>query len=154
MIEKEDLSILKALMETVLDERLAETEERILEEVDKRLAETEERILKEVDKRLDKRLAETEERILKEVDKRLAETEERILREVDERIVKPESLLFSEMARVYETLDHKIEILSSKVEEVSQYYRTFRLDQDNMTVILSLIDALTRRVEILESKTA
>lgn len=139
MIEKEDLSILKALMETVLDERLAETEERILEEVDKRLAETEERILKEVDKRLDKRLA---------------ETEERILREVDERIVKSESLLFSEMARVYETLDYKIEILSSKVEEVSQYYRMFRIDQDNMTVILSLIDALTRRVEILESKTA
>ena len=139
MIEKEDLSILKALMETVLDERLAETEERILEEVDKRLAETEERILKEVDKRLDKRLA---------------ESEERILREVDERIVKSESLLFSEMARVYEILDHKIEILSSKAEEVSQYYRMFRLDQDNMTVILSLIDALTRRVEILESKTA
>ncbi len=107
---------------------------------------------------MDERLLETEAKILKQVDERLdvrqAKTEERILKQVDERIIKSESLMFNEMARIYESLDRKIEMLNSKIEEMSQYYRIFRLDQDNMTILLSLIDALTKRVEILESKMA
>ena len=57
MIEKENLIVLKNLMETVLDEHL-----------DKRLAETETRILEQFDERLDKRLTETEAKILNQVD--------------------------------------------------------------------------------------
>lgn len=40
------------------------------------------------------------------------------------------------------------------MEELNQYYRITKLENDNTTLLLKMIDELSRRVEELEKKTA
>ena len=150
MLEQRDLDILRGMMESVMDTRLTSAKEEILEVMDRRLAETEERILGKVDVRL----AETEERILGKVDMRLSETKEEILEVMDERLTSSENLVLEEVGRTRNILEDKVNKVQQNMDEISQYYRITKLENDNTALVLKSVQELTKRVEALEQKIA
>ena len=92
--------------------------------------------------------------ILEKVDERITDTENRLLEEMDERISTSENLLLEEMERTRSILDNKISKVQKNLDELAQYYRITKLENDNTALLLKLIDELARRVEELERKTA
>ncbi len=76
------------------------------------------------------------------------------MEEMDERISTSENLLLEEMERTRSILDNKISKVQKNLDELAQYYRITKLENDNTALLLKLIDELARRVEELERKTA
>ena len=105
MLEQKDLDILKNMMESIMDERLAKSEESILDKVDERLA-------------------------------------------------RSETFILDEIERTRDILEGKIEKVQKNLDELNQYYRITKLENDNMALLLKMIDELSRRVEELEKRTA
>ena len=85
--------------------------------------------------------------ILEKVDERITDTENRLLEEMDERISTSENLLLEEMERTRSILDNKISKVQKNLDELAQYYRITKLENDNTALLLKLIDELARRVE-------
>lgn len=81
MLDQKDLEILKNMMESVVDERLAKSEETILDKVDERFAKSEEMILDKVDERL----ANSENLVLSEME-RTREILERQINRIEDRM--------------------------------------------------------------------
>lgn len=126
MLEEKDLLAIRGLMEDVIDERVPKIiDERVPKMIDER-----------VPKIIDECVPDIVNRI---VDQRLTESENLILRYVDE---------------TRNILDAKITKLQVQVDEMNQYYRVTRLENENVSLLLKMMDALTRRVEILEERTA
>ena len=103
MLEQKDLDILKNMMESIMDERLAKSEESILDKVDERLA-------------------------------------------------RSETFILDEIERTRDILEGKIEKVQKNLDELNQYYRITKLENDNTALLLK--DELSRRVEELEKRTA
>ena len=57
-----------------------------------------------------------------------------------------------EMGRVRMNL--MINEVQKNLDELSQYYRITKLENDNTALLLKMIDELSKRVEVLEKKTA
>ena len=161
MLEQKDLDILKNMLETVMkgteesilgkvDEKLGKTEESILEKVDEKLLKSEESILEKVDEKLGK----TEESILEKVDEKLGKTEESILERADKKLLKSESLVLDEVERTRKILEKQIEKVQKNLDEINQYYKITKLENDNTSLVLKLIDELFKRIEELEKRTA
>lgn len=51
-------------------------------------------------------------------------------------------------------LERKIEKVQKNLDELNQYYRITKLENDNTALLLKMIDELSRRVEKLEKRTA
>lgn len=67
-----------------------------------------------------------------------------------------ENLLLKETDRIQISLEDKIGAVQKNLEELEQYYRITKLenDNDNTALLLKLIDELSKRVGELEKKTA
>lgn len=81
-------------------------------------------------------------------------SEEFILKQVDEKILKSEGLLLDEIERTRNILEKKITKVQQNVDELYKYYRITRLENENISLIVEQLEDLTRRVEILEKRTA
>lgn len=64
------------------------------------------------------------------------------------------NVLLDEMGRVQNYLGKQLEQLQKNLEELQQYYRITKLENDNTALLLKMIDELSKRVEELEKKTA
>ena len=126
MLDQQDIVILKNMMVTVLDEKL-----------DQGLAQTEASILAKVDEKLDKRLA---------------QTEASILAKVDEKLVKSENLILDELERTRTILEEKIGKVQKNLDDLIQYYRITKIENDNTALFLKRVDELEIRVEKLEAE--
>lgn len=73
---------------------------------------------------------------------------------VNERISKSENLILEEMDRNQSTMDKKIETVQKNLEELKQYYRITKLENDNTALLLKMIESLQKDVEELKKKTA
>ncbi len=135
MLDQNDMNLLTDMVKSVFDERLEKSEAKILEKVDERLEKSETKILEKVDERLEK-------------------SEAKILEKVDERLEKSESMMLNEIERTREILQTRIDQIHKNLEEMNQYYHIDRLENDNTTLLLKLIDSLSKRVEELERRTA
>lgn len=71
-----------------------------------------------------------------------------------EEIGKSENLVLKELDRVQEGLNTKVEQIQKNLDELKQYYRINRLENDNTALLLQMIQELTKRVSELEKKTA
>lgn len=96
----------------------------------------------------------TEESILEKVDKKLEKTEESILQKVDEKLLKSESLVLDGVERTRKMLEKQIEKVQTNLDEINQYYRITKLENDNTSLVLKLIDELSKRIGELEKRTA
>ena len=79
---------------------------------------------------------------------------EAIAKLIDARAEQTESLLLDEIGRTQTYLEKQITEVKKNIEELSQYYRITKLESDNTTLLLKMIDQLNRRVEELEKRTA
>lgn len=74
--------------------------------------------------------------------------------EVYERASKTEDSLLDEIGRTQTYLEKQINEVKKNMDELSQYYRITKLENDNTALLLKMIDQLNRRVEELEKRTA
>ena len=65
-----------------------------------------------------------------------------------------ENLILGEMERTRERLENKIETVQDNLEELKQYYRITKLENDNTALLLQMVTELQKRVAELEKKTA
>ena len=103
---------------------------------------------------IDKRITESEKNMEAMVDKRTAESEKNMEAMMDRKITESENLILKEMDRVQINLTNKINEVQKNLDELSQYYRITKLENDNTALLLKMIDELSKRVEELEKKTA
>ncbi len=73
---------------------------------------------------------------------------------IDERLSKTENFMLDEIGRTQVYLENKINKVQKNLEELNQYYRITKLENDNTVLLLKMIDELSKRVEELEKKTA
>ncbi|MDE6517262.1 MAG: hypothetical protein K2L18_05380, partial [Acetatifactor sp.] len=73
---------------------------------------------------------------------------------MDTRLAESENLILEEMERTRYILEKNIDKVQKNLDELNQYYRITKLENDNTALLLKMIDELTRRVEELEKKTA
>lgn len=74
--------------------------------------------------------------------------------EVDERASKTEDFLLDEIGRTQTYLEKQINEVKKNMDELIQYYRITKLENDNTSLLLKMIDQLSKRVEELEKRTA
>ena len=146
MLDQKDLVAIRAIMK----EEIAESEKKMEVMVDTRLAESE----KKMEVMMDTRLAESEKKMEVMMDTRLAESEKKMEVMVDTRLAESENLILEEMERTRNILEKNIDKVQKNLDELNQYYRITKLENDNTALLLKMIDELTRRVEELEKKTA
>ncbi len=87
---------------------------------------------------------------MREVDGKIT----RILDDVDAKISQTEGFILEEIERTRNILEKRIEKVQNNIEELDQYYKITKLENDNTTLILKMIDSLSKRVDELEKKTA
>ena len=175
MLDTKDLKNLQSMMESVMEKQLAKFGAEIFAEMDRRFAESETKFFAEMDRRfaesetrifseMDRRFAESEAKMnkrftefeikLTQMDKKLDRTKTNLLAEMDKRIAKSENLVLEEMERTRKILEIRIQTVQANLDEVRDYYRVTRLEQDNATLFLRMLTGLEKRVENLEQKSA
>ncbi|MGC4018676.1 MAG: hypothetical protein QM793_05245 [Muricomes sp.] len=77
-----------------------------------------------------------------------------IREEVDVRVTKSEDTLLDEIGRTQTYPEKQILEVKKNIEELNQYYRITKLESDNTTLLLKIIETLQKDVEELKKKTA
>ena len=112
--------------------------------------ESENKIIAEMDAKMDARFQESENKIIAEMDARFRESENMILEDLD---------------RVHINLGNRIDKVQKNLDELNQYYRITKLENDNTAILLKMIqdqdktiqdqaksiEALSKRVGVLEN---
>lgn len=98
-------------------------------------------------------LEEKDLEVLKSIMKTVT-SEESILDKIDEKITKSQNILIDEMERTRSILEKKMDKVQNNLDELNQYYKITKLESDNTTLLLKMIDELSKRVEELEKRTA
>lgn len=73
---------------------------------------------------------------------------------IEEKVSQSENMILDEIDRVQEILQQHIDAVGKNLEELQQYYRITKLENDNTTLLLKMVDELSRRVSELEKRTA
>ena len=63
-------------------------------------------------------------------------------------------MILTELDRVQEHLEGKFEVLQKDMDEMKQYYRITRLEEDNTALLLRMVVDLRKDVDKLKEKTA
>ena len=80
---------------------------------------------------------------------------ENLLRDtIKAEIGRSENLVLSEVDRGQENLETKMEQLKRNMDELTQYYRTVKLDHENNALFLQMIQELKKEMEQLKIKIA
>ena len=87
-------------------------------------------------------------------DERIGQTEEKMERMVNTQITQSENLVLQELERTRNILEERIDMIQKNMEELNQYYKITKLENENTSLVLKMIDGLTKRVEELEKRTA
>ena len=100
------------------------------------------------------RIAESEEKMETVINMRITESEEKMESMIIDRIREVENVLLEEMDRTQRHLEDKINLVKEDLEELKQYYKITKLENDNTALLLKMIGELERRVKELEKRTA
>ena len=73
---------------------------------------------------------------------------------IKEELPVSENLVLEETERTRNILEEQINTVQKNLEELTQYYRITKLENDNTALFLKMMDELSRRIEELEKKTA
>lgn len=79
---------------------------------------------------------------------------EAIAQLIDSRAEQTEHLLLDEIGNTQSYLERQIGEVKKNMDELIQYYRITKLENDNTSLLLKMIDQLSKRVEELEKRTA
>ena len=118
----------------------------------------EQRDLEAIASLLDSKLEKNNEQMKRYIDERFEKNNESmkefVRQEVAAQITRSESFLLEEMDRMNKSTNSKIDFLQKKIDDLTQYYRVTKLENDNTTLILQLVSRLQRDVEELKKKIA
>ena len=84
----------------------------------------------------------------------ISESEKQMEAVMEKKLSESENLILEEMERTRTILEKQIEHVRKNLDELSQYYRITKLENDNTAMLLKMIDDLSRRVGELEKRTA
>ena len=73
---------------------------------------------------------------------------------IDARAEKTEDLLLDKIGRTQSYLEKQIVEIKKNIDELNQYYRITRLENDNTALLLKMIESLQKDVEEQKKKTA
>lgn len=71
---------------------------------------------------------------------------------IDSRAKKTETLLLDEIARTQNHLEKKVELVQKNINELNQYHRISKLENENTTLLLQMIQDLKKEVDELKKK--
>ena len=107
---------------------------------------SEENILHQVDNRI----TASEDKMLHTIDERITAYENKIFKTMDERFTASENMVLKELDRVQEHLENDIQKVQSNLDEIQQYYRITKLENDNYSLLLQMYNTLQQ--DIAETK--
>lgn len=84
------------------------------------------------------------------IDRKISDMDQKF----DEKLKNTENMILDELGRTRSILEDRIDRMQNNIDEMNQYYRITKLENDNTILILRLVDGLSKRVEELEMKTA
>lgn len=84
----------------------------------------------------------------------LGQLKELLEETLDKRLSQSENLILEEVSRTHHVLSDKIDRVQKNLDELNQYYRITKLENDNTTLLLQIVNELSKRVEELERKSA
>lgn len=73
---------------------------------------------------------------------------------VNSRVSKSENLLLEEMDRVQGYLEKEIGKVKKNLEEIQQFYRIQKLENDNTALLLKMIEGMQKEIDELKKKIA
>ena len=85
-----------------------------------------------------------------EFQQNLEKTEKNILEVLRKEIRASENSTLEEVDRLQEIMERPIGEVNEKIENVERYYRISRLENDNTTLVLQIVEDYGRRLEKLE----
>lgn len=85
-----------------------------------------------------------------EFQQNLEKTEKNILEVMRKEILASENSTLEEVDRLQEIMERRIGEVNEKIENVERYYRISRLENDNTTLVLQIVEDYGRRLEKLE----
>ncbi len=85
-----------------------------------------------------------------EFQQNLEKTEKNILEVLRKEIRASENSTLEEVDRLQEIMERRIGEVNEKIENVERYYRISRLENDNTTLVLQIVEDYGRRLQKLE----
>lgn len=84
----------------------------------------------------------------------ISESEKRMETLMDGKLSETENFVLEELERTRNILEKQIDLIQKNLDELNRYYRITKLENDNTTMLLRMIDDLSKRVDELEKRTA
>ena len=132
-----------------MSEKIAESEKRMSEKI----AESEKRMSEQIvesEERMTGKIAESEERMTGKI----TDSEKQMQMYIHKELHGSENLVLSEVDRVHVNLGNRMDKLEAQMDDLVRYYRIDRLEHASVETVLGMVNDLTKRVEVLEAKTA
>lgn len=99
-------------------------------------------------------LEDGQQNILQQIDERITASEERMMQKMDEKLTHSENLILHELDRVQEHLETDVQKVERNLEELQQYYRITKLENDNTSLLLKMYNNMQKEIEELKAKIA
>ena len=128
--------------------------EAIASLLDSKLEKNNEQMKAYIDERFEKNNETMKEYIDESFENNNVSMKEFVREEISTQITRSESFLLEEMERMNKSTNSKIDSLQKKIDNLEQYYRITKLENDNTTILLKMVTRLQEDVEELKKKTA
>ena len=96
----------------------------------------------------------SEDSILHKVDERITASENKMIQQMDERITSSENMILKELDRVQEHLESDVQKVQKNLDELQQYYRISKLENDNTSLLLKMYNDMQKEIAELKAKIA
>ena len=106
--------------------------------------------LESLEGRMDQKLVSLENRM----DQKLENVKTELENSMDEKLRDSENLLLEEMERTRIILENKISTVQQNVDVLNQSYRIAKFENENLSLVIDMVQNLTKKVDELEKKTA
>ncbi|MCB6545361.1 hypothetical protein [Blautia glucerasea] len=84
----------------------------------------------------------------------LEDGQQNILHQMDERITSSENMILKELDRVQEHPESDVQKVQKNLEELQQYYRIAKLENDNTALLLKMYNDMQKEIAELKAKIA
>ena len=150
MLEQKDIEILK----TMITEIVGQSENNMSQKMDERISKSEQNMSLIMDERISRSEQNMSLIMNERMNERSLQLRESILQEVDKRISHSENLILNELDRVQEHTKTDFQKLQKSINEIQQYYRIAKLENDNTSLLLKMYSDMQKDIAELKSQTA
>ncbi len=165
MLDAKDLEAIAALLDTKMDAKFEAFEAKMDAKMDAKFEAFEAKMDAKMDAKfeafeakMDAKMNAKFEAFEAKMDTKFKTFKDELLEEVDRRIEvrvnKCESNLLTEMERLYQRTNDKIDAINKRLDKLESRYHAIRIEQNNTTLIMQMITTLQRDVEEIKLKIA